>query len=111
MFPPYKTRVPKGIGEIMDRLGMMMLKSPTFVDKTGYFPGRNVETIFHSLNEGLRLIRSELGEARYLTLIDMSDRMRAHFEADPEDKTDDTLKGRAIIREMEVLLKQKARQT
>lgn len=106
MFPPYKTRVPNGIGEIMDRLGMMMLKSPTFVDKTGYFPGRNVETIFHSLNEGLRLIWAELGEERYLKLIEMSDRMRAHFEADPEDKTDDTLKGRAIIREMEILLKQ-----
>jgi hypothetical protein len=86
---------------------MMMLKSPTFVDTTGYFPGRNVETIFHSLNEGLRLIREKLGEERYLRLIEMSDRMRAHFEADPEDKTDDTLKGRAIIREMEVLLKQK----
>ena len=27
----------------------------------------------------------------------MSDRMRAHFEADPENKTEDTLKGRAIL--------------
>jgi hypothetical protein len=107
MLLPYEPRVPKGTSEIIDLLGMMMLKSPTFVDTTGYFPGRNVETIFHSLNEGLRLIREKLGEERYLRLIEMSDRMRAHFEADPEDKTDDTLKGRAIIREMEVLLKQK----
>src|ERR1700722_7846520 len=105
MFPPYKPHVPKGIGEIMDLLGMMMIKSPTFVDKTGYFPGRNVEMIFHALNEGLQLIRSKLGEERYLKLIEMSDRMRAHFEADPENKTDDTLKGRAIIVEMEALLR------
>jgi hypothetical protein len=41
----------------------------------------------------------------------MSDRMRAHFEADPEDKTDDSLKGRDIIVEMENLLKQSVRKS
>ena len=51
--------------------------------------------------------REKLGEERYLKLIEMSDRMRAHFEADPEGKTDDTRKGCAIIREMEDLLRQK----
>jgi hypothetical protein len=40
----------------------------------------------------------------------MSDQMRAHFEADPENKTDDTIKGREIIDEMQNLLNQKARQ-
>ena len=39
----------------------------------------------------------------------MSDWMRAHFEADPEDKTDDALKGREIIREMEDLLRRRGR--
>jgi hypothetical protein len=34
----------------------------------------------------------------------LSDRMRAHFEADPEDKTGDALAGRRIIREMEGIL-------
>ena len=85
-----------------------MLKSPTFVDRTGYFPGKNLETTFYELNEALRLISGELGEDRYLKLIEMSARMRAHFEADPEDKTDDSLKGREIIHEMENLLMQKA---
>jgi hypothetical protein len=87
---------------------MMMLKSPTFVDRTGYFPGKNLETTFYELNEALRLISGELGEDRYLKLIEMSARMRAHFEADPEEKTDDSLKGREIIREMGTLLRQKA---
>jgi len=41
----------------------------------------------------------------------MSDRMRAHFEADPENKTDDTLKGRAIIEQMEELLRQSGRKS
>jgi hypothetical protein len=111
MSRPYKPYVPKGAGEIRDLLGMMMLSSPTFVDKTGYFPGRNVETVFYALNESLRLIRAKLGEKQYSTLIEMSDRMRAHFEADPENKTDDTLQGREIIDEMRDLLKQSARKS
>ncbi len=95
----------------MDQLGFMMLKSPAFVDKTGYFPHQNIDTVFHQLNEGLRLIQGKLGEERYLKLVEMSGRMRAYFEADPENKTDDTLKGRAIILGIEDLLKQKTRKT
>jgi len=87
---------------------MMMLDSPTFIDKTGYFPGRNLEIAFYELNEGLKLLRRRLGEERYLRLRAMSDRMRAHFEADPDDKTGDSLKGREIIHEMEDLLKLRA---
>jgi hypothetical protein len=90
---------------------MMMLASPTFVDKTGYFPWQNVDTVFHQLNEGLRLIRGKLGEERYLKLMEMSDRMRAHFEADPEDKTDDTRKGCQLILDMQALLKQRAQKS
>jgi hypothetical protein len=36
----------------------------------------------------------------------MSYQMRAHFEADPENKTDNTIKRREIIGEMQKLLKQ-----
>jgi hypothetical protein len=111
MFPPYKVYIPKNISEIIDYLGMMMLDSPTFIDRTGYLPGRNLENTFSELNEGLRLIRGKLGEERYLKLMEMSDRMRAHFEADPENETDDTIKGRALIEEMEILLRQSARKS
>jgi hypothetical protein len=105
---PYEPYIPKGVSEIMDLLGWMMISSPTFADRTGHFPGRNIGTAFHALNESLRLIRQKLGEERYLKLMEMSDRMRAHFEADPEDKTDDALEGRALIEEMEILLRQDA---
>jgi|SRR5579863_860178 len=111
MVRPYKPHIPKDVSEIMDQLGFMMLASPTFVDKTGYFPSQNIDTVFFQLNEGLRLIRGKLGEERYLKLKEMSDRMRTHFEADPENKTDDTPKGCAIIHEMELLLKQKIRKS
>ena len=75
----------KDVGEIMDQLGFMMLKSPKFIDKTGYFPQQNIDTVFLQLNEGLQLIRGKLGEDLYLKLMNMSDQMRAHFEADLGD--------------------------
>jgi hypothetical protein len=111
MLPPYVPYIPESPSEIMEVLALMMLKSPTFIDKTGYFPERNVDTVFHQLNEGLRLNKAKLGEERYVQLIEMSNRMRAHFEADPENKTDDTLKGRRIIREMEFLLKHRPKKS
>jgi hypothetical protein len=93
----------------MDMLGGMMILSPTFRDITGYFPGRNIDNTFYELNEGLRLLQPKLGDDLYLKLRGMSDQMRAHFEADPEDQTDDSLKGRDIILEMMDLLKQSRR--
>ncbi len=92
----------------MDQLGSMMLGAPTFKDKTGYFPQRDIETEFFALNEGLLAIRKKLGEERYATLRALSDKMRALFEADPEHKTGDTQAGREIIHEMEDILKSAA---
>lgn len=100
-YDPNKPYIPQSVGEIIDHLGFMMLYSPTFQDESGYFPGRNIGTVFYSLNEGLKVVRKKLGEECYVALISLSERMRAHFEADPENKTDDTLKGRALIHEME----------
>jgi hypothetical protein len=87
----------------------MMIAAPTFIDKVGYFGDLNIDTNFYELNEGLQLLRPKLGEELYLKLREMSDRMRAHFEADPEDKTEDSRKGRDIILEMVELLKQRDR--
>ena len=109
MLRPYKQRVPQNISEIRDFLGMMMLSSPKFIDRTGYFPHRNISTVFIALNESFELIKTKIGEERYFLLMQMSDRMRAHFEADPEDKTEESLKGREIINEMDDLLKQVSR--
>lgn len=101
----YRPHIPQTIGELMDKLGSMMLGAPTFKDKTGYFPGRNVETTFFALNEGLLAVRTKLGDERYATLKVLSDKMRALFEADPEDKTGETQVGREIIHEMEGILR------
>ncbi|MBN8840875.1 MAG: hypothetical protein J0I25_11815 [Sphingomonadales bacterium] len=104
-----KPYIPQGVGEIMDLLGSMMLSSPTFKDKAGYFPERNIDTEFFALNEGLKTIRKKVGEENYQALVVLSDKMRAYFEADQEDKTEDGLKGRDCIIEMEDILKASAR--
>ena len=103
---PYKPYIPQTIGEIWDQLGGMMLDSPTFVDKFGDFPGRNIDTEFFALKEGFKVVRRRLGEERFAKLNEMADRMRAHFEADPEDKTDDSMAGRQLIYDMEDVLKE-----
>ena len=109
MQKPYTPYIPQGISEIMDLLGWMMLKSPKFEDDTGYFEGQNIETEFFALNEGLKAIRKKVGEENYQALVALSDRMRTHFEADPNNETDDTIKGRDCIIEMEDILKASAR--
>lgn len=87
----------------------MMLSSPIFEDKTGYFPEQDIDTEFFALNEGLKTIRKKVGEENYQALVALSAKMRAYFEADPEDKTEDGLKGRDCIIEMEDILKASAR--
>ncbi|WP_158807969.1 hypothetical protein [Beijerinckia sp. L45] len=108
MIRPYTPLIVDNIGDISDLLDWMMLESPALIDRTGYFPGKTLNTVFYSLNESLAQVRGNLGDQSYLQLLDMSHHMRAHFEADPHNKTDDTLKGRGLINEMLAVLKQAA---
>jgi hypothetical protein len=101
--------IPQTIGELMDQLGSMMLGSPSFKDRTGYFPQMNIDTEFFSLNEGLNVIRKKLGDERYTTLRAMSDQMRALFESDPENTNGGTKAGCKLIREMKDVLKSAAK--
>jgi hypothetical protein len=68
-------------------------------------PKRDIATEFLALNDGLLAVRKKLGEERYATLRALSDKMRALFEADPEDRTGDTQAGREVIHEMEDILR------
>jgi hypothetical protein len=100
----YKPYIPQNIGEILDAVGYMMLASPAFKDKTGYFPQKNIHTAFSSLNEGLWTLREKLGEKDCNALKDLSDKMRTMFESDTDDRTGDTQAGRMLIHEMEAIL-------
>ena len=103
---PMKIRVPKNIPELLDLLSSMLVSAPNFLDKTGWLPFLNLDYVFQQLNQGLSLNRQTLGEERYSELMRMSDQMRALFEADPDDKTGETLKGCKIIHQMEDILRQ-----
>jgi hypothetical protein len=101
--------VPQNILELLELLTSMLLSSPKFTDKTGYMPFLNLDYVFRELHEGLACNRQTLGEERYDELMQLSDRMRTHFEADPDNKTGETRRGRDIIHDMEDILR-RARQ-
>jgi hypothetical protein len=105
MIQKYTPYIPQGKSEILDSVMSMMLESPTFKDDSGYFPGMNIDTEFYALDEGLRLIRKQLGEEKYLALVDMSARMKAHFAADPLDENGECMAGRELILDMIDILK------
>jgi hypothetical protein len=108
---PTKVYVPQNIQELLEFVVSMQLSAPKFLDRTGYLPFLNLDYVFRQLHEGLALNRRTLGEERYHQLMGMSDQMRAHFEADPEDKTGETAMGCKIIHEMEDILRQVRRKS
>ncbi len=97
--------VPASLSEIHDLLGSMVLDAPTFVDPLGDFPKRNIHTIFHMLVEGLGVVRNKLGEQGYATLLDLAKRAKALFAVDQEDTNGNTDLGRALLFEMEDVLR------
>ena len=102
---PYKPYISQTISELWDKLGSMMLNSPTFIDETGLYPDKGIDSEFHALNESLKLLRPQFDEEKYTKMVELSDRMRAHFEADPEDLTEDANLGRDCLLAMEDIIK------
>jgi hypothetical protein len=107
MFKNVTPYIPQSVSEILENLDSMMLSAPALIDDSGHSPDRNIDSEFYLLNEGMRLIRTRLGEEKYATLAGMSDQMRAHFEADPEDVTGEATQGRKIIDQMMFILRGK----
>jgi|SRR5579863_2213727 len=103
---PIKMYVPGTLQELREFVVSMLISAPKFLDETGYLPYRNLDYIFQQLYKGLAQNRQTLGDERYQELMQMSDRMRALFESDPEDKTGETLAGCKIIHRMEDILRQ-----
>jgi hypothetical protein len=108
---PAKMCVPQDLRELLEFAVSVLSSAQMFADKTGYFPHQNLDYVFRQLFAGLSLNKPALGEQRYEKLIDMSDRMRALFEAEPEDKTGETLLGCKIIHQMEDMLRDAARKS
>jgi len=107
-FRPY---IAQSLGDLLDKMGFLLLSSPTFLDKTGYFPEQNLDTTFYALNESIKRLRHELGDDLYSQLLEMSDHMRAYFEADPNDENGKTAEGQKLVLEMERMIEARARST
>ena len=101
----YKPYIPKTIDEVRDQLALMFAKSSTFKDS--FFVGRNVDTVFMQLNEGLKNIREEIGNERHEALAMLSDQTRACFEADPDDSNGRARDGRKLVLEMRAIIEHK----
>src|SRR5579863_8054680 len=104
-----RMHAPRDVQEILVLLGWILVKAPRFMERSGYFQSMNIEYIFSRLTEGLGNVRQAPGDSRYQELMQMSDWMRALFEADPDDKTGETLEGCKIIHKMEDMLREARR--
>ena len=100
-----KPYIPSSLSEINDQLGSMILSAPTFIDRLGDFPQRNIDSEFTDLTKGFGLLRNKLGEERYVQLIDLAARAKALFAADQEDTNGKTDEGRALLFEIEDVLR------
>jgi hypothetical protein len=96
--------IPGSVSEIHDLVSSMVLDAPTFVDETGYFPDRNIDSRFHQLVESFGAVRRKLGEEHYARLIDLAARAKAFFVDDPADSNGKADEGRALLYEMEDVL-------
>ncbi|GAA0641662.1 hypothetical protein GCM10009424_16280 [Sphingomonas ursincola] len=103
--------VPKDLDSIYNFLGWMMLYAPEFRSDTFSASEQGIDITFFGLNEGLKQVRSQIGEKTYLQLVEMSQRMRAHFEADPEDKNGECKKGRTLIEDISDIIESSLRRT
>jgi hypothetical protein len=83
----------------------MILHAPTFFDRTLVFPERNIDSEFDTLVKGFDIVRKKLGEERYAALIGLAARAKALFAADQEDTNGKTDEGRALLFEIEDILR------
>jgi hypothetical protein len=100
------TYVPQSVSELNDFLGFMIVRSPLFEDVA--FPGQSIATVFAELSESLQLLRPKIGEERFQRLSELAQRVRTHFEADPDDNNGETSAGRKLIYEMKAVLRRRS---
>jgi len=104
--PPYKPYIPQSAGETIELLGAMVLDAPTFEDDS-YFVGKNIDTTYFALDEGLKVIRSKLGEDRYARLVEMALLTKQKFLQASDEDAEEVLAGRNILIEMIGMLRRR----
>lgn len=87
----------------------MMLGAPKFIDETGVFWYRDINSTFFQLTESFGIVRKKLGEERYAALMDLAVRAKALFAADPDDTNGKTEEGYKLLYEIEDLVQEARR--
>lgn len=108
---PYKPYIPQTMGELWDLIGSMVLGSPKFIDTSGFLAGKNLETEYFALTEGLKIVRPELGEERYAQLVEMAERTKAYFIAAADEDADEVWAGRNLLLDMDEIVDEALRTT
>lgn len=98
----YEPLIPRDILELLDHVGMMVVRAPRFA--TSAFPDLTVDGVFHELNEGLKNVRGAMGDDTYMKVVALSERARELISADPREDTGDTQAGRELLMEIRELL-------
>lgn len=96
--------MPGSLSEIYHALARLVGGAPTFVDDSGHFPERSIDTDFTMLTAGVGKVRSKVGEERYAALMVLAARAKALFADDPEDSSGKTGEGIKLLYEIEDII-------
>ena len=96
--------IPCSLSEIYDMLASFVGAAPTMIDKSGYFPERNLDSEFATLVAGFGKVRSKLGEERYAQLIALAARTKQLYADDPDYTNGKTEEGIKLVYEMEDII-------
>ncbi|RZI56812.1 MAG: hypothetical protein EOP94_04060 [Zymomonas sp.] len=97
---PPKPYIPATLSEIDDFLMGTIGYAPTFIDETGIFPDRTIDSEFEHLAAGFELVREKVGEERYTRMCELAVRAKALFAEDPEDTNGKTSEGIKLVYEI-----------
>jgi hypothetical protein len=92
------------LSELSDELAVMIGDAPKFEDRTGNFSGMSAENVFSGFEKSLDILRSKLGDERYVQMLALSREARSHFEADPHDNNGRTDQGLDCLLAIDELL-------
>ena len=96
--------IPASLSEIYDLLASLVGGAPTFIDRSGAFPERNIDSEFHVLTEGFGKVRKKVGEERYAALMQLAAQAKALFSEDQAEDNGKTMQGIALLYEIEDII-------
>ncbi|WP_271300788.1 hypothetical protein [Sphingomonas sp. CV7422] len=101
-----KLFIPKQLSEIQDHITTMAGEAPLFTEITFYGYPRTIDNEFYRLREGLSAVKDKLGGSRFEKVVDLTNKAKALFLADPQSATGDASKGVTALMDVYDILEQ-----